>query len=345
MEYIISEVRPEDRRTMEKTDRLLAEEGIRRDANLDYTCAMFDEDYNVVGTGSCFSNTLRCFAVSRDHQGEGLMNQLVSHLMRVQLDRGISHVFVYTKASAAVFFKDLGFSEIARTDNGIVFLENRRNGFSAYIDSINVQTGCQSAAVVMNANPFTNGHLMLIEKAAESFELVHVFVLSEDVSFFPFEVRKLLVEKGTAHLKNVRVHDSGPYMISNATFPSYFLKDDHAVIEGHAKLDIAVFKRIAGALGISARFAGEEPSSFVTGLYNRIMSEDLPKAGIEFFEIPRLEHNGRPVSAGLVRSLIHDGHIADVRGLVPASTYEYLTSSQAVPVIERIKEAADVLHY
>ena len=25
---------------------------------------MFDEEYNVIGTGSCFGNTLRCFAVS-----------------------------------------------------------------------------------------------------------------------------------------------------------------------------------------------------------------------------------------------------------------------------------------
>ena len=25
---------------------------------------MFDEEYNVIGTGSCFGSTLRCFAVS-----------------------------------------------------------------------------------------------------------------------------------------------------------------------------------------------------------------------------------------------------------------------------------------
>ena len=47
----------------------------------------------------------------------------------------------------------------------------------------------------------------------------------------PFGVRKQLVQAGTAHLKNVVLHDSGPYIISNATFPSYFLKDDAAVIQ------------------------------------------------------------------------------------------------------------------
>lgn len=42
------------------------------------------------------------------------------------------------------------------------------------------------------------------------------------------------MEAGVAHLPNVVLHDSGPYIISNATFPSYFLKDEAAVIDGHA---------------------------------------------------------------------------------------------------------------
>ena len=34
---------------------LLEQEGIQRDGNLDYVAAMFDEDYRVIATGSCFS--------------------------------------------------------------------------------------------------------------------------------------------------------------------------------------------------------------------------------------------------------------------------------------------------
>lgn len=59
----------------------------------------------------------------------------------------------------------------------------------------------------------------------------------------PFAVRRKLVEAGVAHLPNVVLHDSGPYIISNATFPSYFLKDEAAVIDGHARLDLAVFTK------------------------------------------------------------------------------------------------------
>ena len=37
---------------------------------------------------------------------------------------------------------------------------------------------------------------------------------------------------------------SGLYIISAATFPSYFLKDEAKVIEGHARLDLEIFKKI-----------------------------------------------------------------------------------------------------
>ena len=77
-EYTLSQVSPTDKTTLAEIDALLQKEGIRRDGNLDYICAIFDEDYHVIGTGSCFGNTLRCFAVSSDHQGEGLLNQIIT---------------------------------------------------------------------------------------------------------------------------------------------------------------------------------------------------------------------------------------------------------------------------
>ena len=49
-------------------------------------------------------------------------------------------------------------------------------------------------------------------------------------------------------------------LVSNATFPSYFLKDEAAVIDGHARLDLAVFTKIAAALNITARYVGEAVS-------------------------------------------------------------------------------------
>ena len=126
-EYLISHVLPNDTSTLAQIDELLFEEGITRDKNLDYICVMYDEDYHVIATGSCFGHTLRCFAVSSKHQGEGLLNQILSHLIDIQFQRGNSHLFLYTKISTAKFFGDLGFYEIARVNDRLVFMENQKN--------------------------------------------------------------------------------------------------------------------------------------------------------------------------------------------------------------------------
>lgn len=102
-EYILSQIRPSDRRASKQMDALLQQEGIERDKNLDYSVGLFDEDYNLAATGSCFSNTLRCLAVSSDHQGEGLLNQVLSHLMEYQYSRGNTSLFLYTKCGTAKF--------------------------------------------------------------------------------------------------------------------------------------------------------------------------------------------------------------------------------------------------
>ena len=347
-EYSISKVYPSDKRANSQIEKLLLAEGIRRDKNLEYTCAAYDEDYNIIATGSCFGNTLRCMAVSSAHQGEGLMNQVVSHLVQYEYERGINHLFLYTKCNSAKFFGDLGFYEIVRVQDQVVFMENRRTGFSDYLADLakTRQDGEKIAALVLNANPFTLGHQYLVEKASSENDVLHVFIVSEDASLVPFAVRKKLVIEGTAHLKNIVCHDTGPYIISSATFPSYFQKDDEAVIESHANLDLSVFVRIAGVLGINARYVGEEPKSLVTGIYNRIMMEKLPKNGIECVVVPRkTEESGQVISASNVRQAIKDGRIEDIRELVPETTYRYFASAEAEEVIKRICGTENVIHY
>lgn len=345
-DYAISQVYPTDRRSLSQIDTLLKEEGISRDANLDYTCAMYDENYQIIATGSCFSNTLRCFAVSSDHQGEGLLNQILTHLIDIQYQRGNLHLFLYTKISTAKFFKDLGFYEIARVDETLVFMENRRNGFAGYLSDLSrTKKEGFSAALVMNANPFTLGHQYLVEKAASECDTLHVFIVSEDASLVPFSVRKKLVLEGTSHLPNVICHDSGPYIISNATFPSYFQKDEAAVIESHAMLDLTIFAKIAAVLGIRQRYVGEEPTSLVTGIYNRIMEKKLPEHGISCAVIPRRTSDGAAISASTARQAIKDGDWALLSRLVPQTTLDFFQSREAEPIIQNIRREANVIHY
>ena len=374
-DYYISQISHNDKTAIQSVTALLQAEGIRLDANLDYTCGMYDDEMNIIATGSCFDNTLRCLAVSSDHQGEGLMNQIISHLIEVQFNRGNTHLFLYTKCSSAKFFGDLGFYEIARIDGQIVFMENRRTGFKNYLkkfedssaQQIQALTEASSdntadpksdhipqststterkiAALVMNANPFTLGHQYLVEKAARENDLLHLFIVSEDASLVPFKVRKQLVMEGTAHLDNICYHDSGPYIISNATFPSYFQKDENAVIESHAMLDLTIFTEIAQTLGINRRYVGEEPTSLVTGIYNQIMSEKLPENGIECVIVPRKTDGEKAISASTVRQAIKDNDMDTLRKLVPESTLRYFESEDAKDVIARIQNEENVIHY
>lgn len=345
MSYV-SRIFPTDKRAMAQVDALLAQEGISRDKNLDYTCGIYDEDFRVIATGSCFGNTLRCFAVDHSHQGEGLLNEIISHLIDYQAGRGNIRLFLYTKPGTAKFFGDLGFYEIARVPDRLVFMENRRDGFSAYLSALEKdKKDGVSAAIVMNANPFTLGHQYLAEQAAAQCDALHLFVVSEDASLIPAAVRKRLVREGVGHLPNVILHDCGPYMISSATFPSYFLKDSDTVIESQARLDVQIFLRIAETLGITARYVGEEPTSQVTGLYNRVMADTLPRAGIACHILPRKALEGRPISASTVRQAIKTGDGALLRTLVPQTTWDWLQSPEAAPVIQRIKGESDVVHY
>lgn len=344
-DYSISQIYPSDKRALAQIDALLHREGLTRDGNLDYICGMYDEDGQIIATGSCFGQTLRCFAVDRGHQGEGLLNTVVSHLMEVQYARGNSHLFLYTKPGSAKFFGSLGFYEIARVENTLVFMENRRNGFGNYLKALEkTKTGGISAALVMNANPFTLGHQFLAEQAAARCDTLHLFVLSEDVSLVPFAVRKRLVKAGTAHIPNVVLHDSGPYIISNATFPSYFLKDAEAVMEGHARLDLAVFAKIAQALNITARYVGEEPTSQITALYNAVMAGELPKAGIACHILPRKAAEGRPISASTVRLALQTEDWKTLEAMLPPTTLAYLQSENSAPVRAKIQAATEVVH-
>mgnify|MGYP000039072028 CR=1 FL=1 len=186
------------------------------------------------------------------------------------------------------------------------------------------------------------GLLLLPHK---SNDLLHLFIVSEDASLVPFKVRKQLVMEGTAHLDNICYHDSGPYIISNATFPSYFQKDENAVIESHAMLDLTVFTEIARTLGINRRYVGEEPTSLVTGIYNNIMSEKLPGNGIECVIVPRKTDGEKAISASTVRQAIKDNDMNTLKKLVPESTLRYFESEEAKDVIARIRNEENVIHY
>jgi [citrate (pro-3S)-lyase] ligase len=75
------------------------------------------------------------------------------------------------------------------------------------------------------------------------------------------------------------------------------------------------------------------------------METELPKAGIQCTVIPRIQQNGAAISASTVRRAIKENQMELLPSLVPPSTLRYLLSEEAVPVLSRIRQAEDVVHY
>ena len=134
-----------------------------------------------------------------------------------------------------------------------------------------------------------------------------------------------MVKRGTADLSNVTVLPTGPYLISSATFPTYFLKDRESAEQVHCLLDIEVFsKYYAPKFGITRRYVGTEPLSQMTNQYNDALKAHLPGKGIALREIPRLEQDATPISASAVRAALAQKDIATLEKLLPETSARYL---------------------
>ncbi len=189
----------------------------------------------------------------------------------------------------------------------------------------------------MNCNPFTLGHQYLVEYAASKVTKLYIFVVEEDKSEFPFADRIELVKQGVSHLPNVEVLPSGKFIISQTTFSGYFSKAKLQDVQVDSSEDVEIFGReIAPTLGITVRFAGEEPTDNVTRQYNETMKEILPRYGVEFCEIPRKEINGEPISASKVRAALKVGDFDKIKTLVPDTTFKYLCKWQKLSKTARL---------
>jgi [citrate (pro-3S)-lyase] ligase len=340
MSYIIKKLRIDKDYSIKKDwEDLLFHGNIRPEKAIEYTAGIFEGD-NLIATGSIFQNILKCIAVAPEYMGGKVFNVLISHLMSEVFDKGYVSCFIYTKEEAAHSFMHLGFCEIARVSGELVFLELSAKGFLSYIEDLKKTRieGNKVASIVMNANPFTNGHLHLIETAVKENDVLHVFILSEELSDFPSRIRLELVKKGTAHLHNIILHETGDYIISAKTFPSYFLKEKADITYIQASLDAVIFKSyISASLGISRRYVGEEPLSQATAIYNQAL-KDVFNEEIELIVIPRKEIANEVISASRVRKLFKENHMEQIKNLVPKSTFEFLLSPEGRKIQDKIQE-------
>jgi len=180
-------------------------------------------------------------------------------------------------------------------------------------------------AVVMNCNPFTYGHQYLIDTASKLVDLLFVFVVEENKSFFSFEDRFSMVKDATKEYNNVIVLPSGKFMISSVTFPGYFFKEKPTEKCYDDFLDLSIFAYyISPGFGINIRFVGEEPFDKITSQYNYDMKKILKNAKIDIIEIPRKKIDNKIISATKVRELLKKRKYDLLEKYVPKTTIKYL---------------------
>lgn len=319
-------------------EKFLSTAGLRDEGDSDIIAWAKDDEGRLSAVGSLSGHILKQFAVAPEFEGTGMMAQIMTALTDEAYAAGRSRLFLCTKPANVPMISSLGFYTLAETEDAVL-MENRRNGLDRFLASIQEDAAGYASehgidlanavcgAVVCNCDPFTLGHRHLIEYASKNCDFLYIFAVSESGSMFEPADRLNMIKAGTADIENCRVYESEHYLVSRATFPAYFIRDEEHADEVRSEIDIKLFaERIAPVLGIRKRFVGEEPFSPVTAAYNQKMKEMLPGYGIELTEIPRLE-SGSPakaVSASRVRELLRAGDKESVRTLLPGTTSEII---------------------
>ena len=312
-------------------ENLLFQEGIRFEENVETTFGKYEND-KLIATASIYKNIIKCVAIDPAYKGGSVFNEMMTVILAEINQNNYDNAFVYTKTIYEKSFASIGFKEIERVGNELIFMEKARDGFTSYLEKLKETKvdGESIGAVVLNANPFTLGHQFLVDYGAKHCTYLHVFVVSEDASYFSAKDRSKMVELGVENYDNVIVHPTESYLVSAATFPSYFIDENKSVTKIHASLDARIFKNHIGkVLEIDQRFVGTEPTDEATRIYNETMREifESEPNKLDLVEIPRKELYGKVISASRVRTLIDHGKMEEIKDLVPQTTYKYIKNN------------------
>ncbi len=309
-----------------KTKAFLAQNGLKYDADITQTL-YYEEDGEIIATISRSNHIIKCLAVRKDRRGENLAGVILSELLSAMRLEGIYHYQVFTKTEYVGVFQNLGFQLLAATAN-VAILEAGEARIEEKIAAIRVNIakkyGIASldksiGAIVVNCNPMTKGHYQLILEAAKNHDIMLVFVVEEDQSVFTYAERFAFVENALKTYPNIMVLPSTKYMVSQLTFPSYFLKTiDEAEYE-HAMLDAILFRdHFMIPLNIQKRYIGGE-SEPVMVAYNKILKSTL---GERIVLRDRFCLDKETISASLVRKLIFENKIAEAMKYIPEANHE-----------------------
>ncbi|HOI46416.1 MAG TPA: GNAT family N-acetyltransferase [Bacilli bacterium] len=310
---------------LEHCTELLARNGLRYEEKVSDTIAIYDQD-KIIATGSIYENVIKMIAVDENYQGQNITAIILNHYINYFSNKRVYKYFIYTKPESVKYFTEYNFSLVSMTDT-IALLENNFETIDEFLQKqkqIHRINDEDTACIVMNCNPVTNGHLYLIEKCAKENHKTIIFLVEEDKSVFPYSIRYELLTKATSHLSNVQILPSSIYIISSATFPTYFLKELNQASLEYMKLDIQIFKdHFMKIFHIAKRYIGSEPLDPTTSAYNQTMRDILKD---QLVVIDRKMFDSHIISASRVRKLAQELKFDELKPYVPEVTYQLLTS-------------------
>lgn len=334
----LSEVNLKDDREIKNISTFLESLGIKLEADIDYS-VVYKENDKILASASKSNNILKCFGVDKSLQGENITSVMLTALVNKLCEEGIFHYFLFTKKEKEDIFISLGFKLLYRgelsslLENGIYSIDDKLVKMKK---DFNISG--ENSAIVLNCNPYTKGHRYLIEEASKKSKTLLLFIVQEDRSVFSFNDRLEIVKEGVKDIKNAVVIPGGEYIISSASFPTYFLKKKEEMVLSQAQIDAGIFgKYFCSEFNIKDRYVGREPLDFVTNQYNNALLEELNKFGVNLHIIERLKLGETIVSASYVRKLIKEDRISEAFKLLPEATINFLSSPKGHDVIKKIE--------
>ena len=276
----------------------------------------------VIATGSRSDKVIKCLAVKKEWQSHKLISLIIDVITESFFKEGIYHYFVVTRRKNEEIFKSLGFKEIIKNDL-IIFMEKGISSINLKLtalkeglerelkidlDKLNI------GAIILNANPVTNGHLKLIEYASKYHDLLLLFLVEEEKSWLTYIERTSLLFISTQHLGNIKILPSTEYLVSSATFPNYFLKDNVSRYEYMEMVDPLIFKKyFMPIFNIKKRYIGTEIKPYMVSYNNALVKALDGKIEV----IKRYEDNGVIISSSHVRELIYSDGVDAVLKYIP----------------------------
>lgn len=293
----------------------------------------------IISTGSVDENVLKYFFTDEEYKGQGTVAIIYNSLLDHLVNKGYDSYFVFTGPKNKIIFESLGLEEVYKTED-VSLLEGGFYNYDKWIKKVKKQLAAKKGsrgAIVMNCNPMTMGHKYLIEKALEEVEDLIIFLVEEDKSVFSIGDRWEILKNELGEDERIRIIKSGPYIISRATFPTYFLKEKDDKLDIYTKLDSGIFgEKIAKDLEIDKRFLGTEPIDQVTKAYNDNIIDALEAFGVSVRVIDRKKMDKEVISASKIRKLLKDGYVEKAYKYLPKATIDYLKSKRGKDTIENL---------